>query len=117
MTFRPVRLAGALSAIAVAFVAPDSYGVFLSLSLMVGVVIGGLASIPGAIVGALFLQFIPNLAGGISKAAPWAIYGALLIVCMFVVPGGAAAAMRSLAHRIRGWKRAPAEGRTPRQSA
>lgn len=110
-------VAGALSAIAVAFVAPDSYGVFLSLSLMVGVVIGGLASIPGAIVGALFLQFIPNLAGGISKAAPWAIYGALLIVCMFVVPGGAAAAMRSLAHRIRGWKRAPAEGRTPRQSA
>ncbi len=92
-------VAGALSAIAVAFVAPDSFTIFLSLSLMVGVVIGGLASIPGAFFGALFLQFIPTLAGGISKAAPWAIYGVLLILCMFVVPGGAAAALRSVARR------------------
>lgn len=93
-------VAGALSAIAVAFVAPDSFTIFLSLSLMVGVVIGGLASIPGAFFGALFLQFIPALAGNISKAAPWAIYGVLLIVCMFVVPGGAASAMRSFVRLV-----------------
>jgi branched-chain amino acid transport system permease protein len=98
-------VAGALSAIAVAFVAPDSFSFFLSLSLMVGVVIGGLASLPGAFFGALFLQFIPSLAGDISKAAPWAIYGVLMIVCMFVMPGGAAAAMRSAVKRIRGLHR------------
>jgi branched-chain amino acid transport system permease protein len=39
-------IAGALGAIAVQFVAPDSFSIFLSLSLLVGVVIGGLASIP-----------------------------------------------------------------------
>nr|WP_228122081.1 branched-chain amino acid ABC transporter permease [Variovorax paradoxus] len=109
-------VAGALSAIAVAFVAPDSFTVFLSLSLMVGVVIGGLGSIPGAIVGALFLQFIPNLAGGISKAAPWAIYGGLLIVCMFVVPGGAAAAARSLVRRVGAWRRPTKQAERPAQS-
>jgi branched-chain amino acid transport system permease protein len=109
-------VAGALSALAVAFVAPDSFNVFLSLSLMVGVVIGGLASIPGAIFGALFLQFIPNLAGGISKAAPWAIYGVLMIVCMFALPGGAASAVRSVVRRIRRWKRPAAVDVMPEQS-
>lgn len=111
-------VAGALSAIAVAYVAPDSFGVFLSLSLMVGVVIGGLASLPGAIFGALFLQFIPNLAGELSKAAPWAIYGVLLIACIFVLPGGAASALRSL---MRGLSAAPRRtrsgGSARRQSA
>ncbi|SDY34109.1 amino acid/amide ABC transporter membrane protein 2, HAAT family [Variovorax sp. YR266] len=98
-------VAGALSATIVAFVAPDSFTIFLSLSLMIGVVIGGLASIPGAIVGALFLQFVPSLAGGISKAAPWAIYGVLLIACMFVMPGGGAAAVRTGIRRLRSWGR------------
>lgn len=110
-------VAGALSAIAIAFVAPDSFTIFLSLSLMVGVVIGGLASIPGALFGALFLQFIPNLAGGISKAAPWAIYGVLLILCMFAVPGGAASAVRSIAQRVMRRSRRARRESDSRQSA
>ena len=43
--------------------------------LLVGIVVGGLASISGALYGALFIQFVPNIADEISKAAPWAIYG------------------------------------------
>jgi branched-chain amino acid transport system permease protein len=69
-------IAGALGAIAIQFVAPDSFDIFLSIILLVGIVIGGLASISGAIYGALFIQFVPNIADQISKAAPWAIYGA-----------------------------------------
>ncbi|MEO7335721.1 MAG: branched-chain amino acid ABC transporter permease, partial [Caldimonas sp.] len=68
-------VAGALGAICIAFVAPDSFSVLLSISLFAGLVVGGLASIPGAIFGALFVQFVPNLADEISKAAPQAIYG------------------------------------------
>jgi branched-chain amino acid transport system permease protein len=87
-------VAGALGAIAVAFVAPDSFTIFLSISLVVGMVVGGLASITGAFWGALFIQFVPNLADNISKAAPWAIYGALMIVFMYVMPTGIAGALR-----------------------
>jgi len=87
-------VAGALGAIAVAFVAPDSFTIFLSISLLVGMVVGGLASITGAFWGALFIQFVPNLADNISKAAPWAIYGALMIVFMYVMPTGIVGAMR-----------------------
>ena len=60
-------IAGALGAIAVQFVAPDSFTIFLSIAFLVGIVIGGLASIPGAIYGALFIQFVPNIADQISK--------------------------------------------------
>jgi branched-chain amino acid transport system permease protein len=87
-------VAGALGAIAVAFVAPDSFTVFLSLSLMVGMVIGGLASISGAFFGAMVVQFVPNIADHISKAAPWAIYGTMLILFMYVMPTGIVGAIR-----------------------
>jgi branched-chain amino acid transport system permease protein len=86
--------AGALGAIAVQFVAPDSFSIFLSITLLVGVVIGGLASISGAFFGAVFIQFIPNIADHISKAAPWAIYGVFLIAFMYAMPTGVAGFLR-----------------------
>jgi branched-chain amino acid transport system permease protein len=52
------------------------------------VVVGGLASIPGAIFGAIFIQYMPNIADELSKSAPAAIYGVLLIVLMYVMPLG-----------------------------
>jgi branched-chain amino acid transport system permease protein len=87
-------VAGALGAIAVQFVAPDSFNFFLSITFLVGVVVGGLASIPGAIFGGLFIQFLPNIADEISKAAPWAIFGIFLIGCMYLMPMGIAGAIR-----------------------
>ena len=88
-------VAGALSAIVVAFVAPDSFELFLSIALLVGVVVGGLHSVSGAIYGGLFVQFVPNISEEISKAAPWAIYGVILILTMFFMPGGIAGFVRT----------------------
>lgn len=93
-------VAGALSAIAVQFASPDSFSIFLSLSLLVGLVVGGLASISGALYGALFIQFIPNIADQISKAAPWAIYGVFLIGFMYLMPSGVAGLVRLVRHRL-----------------
>jgi branched-chain amino acid transport system permease protein len=92
-------IAGALGAIAVQFVAPDSFNIFLSILLLVGIVIGGLASISGAVFGALFIQFVPNIADDISKAAPWAIFGVFMIVFVYVMPTGVAGAVRLLLKR------------------
>ena len=93
-------IAGALGAIAIQFVAPDSFNIFLSITFLVGIVIGGLASIPGAIYGALFIQFVPNIADEISKAAPWAIFGIFLLGFVYVMPFGVAGAIRLLMARI-----------------
>jgi len=94
-------IAGALGAIAVQFVAPDSFNIFLSITFLVGIVIGGIASIPGAIYGAIFIQFVPNIADQISKAAPWAIYGVFMIGFMYAMPVGVAGAIRLAWARIK----------------
>ena len=94
-------VAGALGAIAVQFVAPDSFNIFLSLVLLVGIVVGGLASISGALYGAFFIQFIPNIADEISKAAPWAMFGVFMIGFVYLMPTGVAGAIRLLTARRR----------------
>jgi branched-chain amino acid transport system permease protein len=87
-------IAGALGAIAVQFVAPDSFTFLLSITILVGVVVGGLATLSGAVYGAIFIQFVPNISEQISKAAPWAIYGLFLIAFMYIMPTGVAGFVR-----------------------
>ena len=101
-------VAGALGAIVVQFVAPDSFTAGLSINFLVGIVVGGIASISGAFYGALFIQFIPNFADQISKAAPWAIYGVFLIGFMYAMPRGIAGSIRLATVR---WLRRRAEPR------
>ena len=93
-------LAGALGGIVVAFVSPDSFTVNLSIFLLVGVVVGGLASIPGAIFGGMFIQYVPNIADEISKSAPAAIYGVLLIGMMYLMPSGIMGGLKQLWLRL-----------------
>ena len=93
-------IAGSLGAIAVQFVAPDSFTVFVSIDLFVGMVVGGAASIGGAIFGAFFIQFVPNLADQISKAAPGAVRGVILILFLYLAPAGIAGVARMLFQRF-----------------
>ena len=93
-------IAGALGAIAIQFVAPDSFNFFVSIIFLIGIVIGGLASISGALYGALFIQFVPNIADEISKAAPWAIFGIFLIGFVYLMPLGIAGAIRMAMARL-----------------
>jgi branched-chain amino acid transport system permease protein len=94
-------VAGAMAGIAVAFVSPDSFTAFLSITLLVGVVFGGLGSIPGAIFGALFIMFVPNIADQISKSAPAAIYGMFLIGFMYLMPTGVAGLIKKTLGRMK----------------
>lgn len=98
-------VAGSASAIVVSYVAPDSFNVFLSITLLVGAVVGGLNLQSGALLGAFVIQFLPNITESISKSAPSAIYGLLLIVAVYVVPGGLASLLQRLVGHF-GTKRA-----------
>jgi branched-chain amino acid transport system permease protein len=82
-------IAGALGALLSAYVSPDSFPVGLSIKLLVGSVVGGIASIAGVFIGALFIEFTPNVAEQVSKAAPDAIFGLFLIALMYLMPRGA----------------------------
>jgi branched-chain amino acid transport system permease protein len=87
-------IGGALSAMAVQFVSPDSFGLFLSISMLVGVVVGGVGTLSGAFYGAIFIMFVPGLAEKISKDVPWAVYGVVLIGFVFLMPAGVAGQLR-----------------------
>jgi branched-chain amino acid transport system permease protein len=82
-------IAGGLGAIAVQFVAPDSYTITLAISLFLGMVVGGVGWLPGSIVGAAFIIFVPNIAEGISKGLSGAVFGVILFLVIFLVPHGA----------------------------
>jgi branched-chain amino acid transport system permease protein len=82
-------VAGGLGAIAVQFVAPDSYTIQLAISLFLGMVVGGVGWLPGSIVGSAFIIFVPNIAEGISKGLSGAVFGVLLFLVIFLVPHGA----------------------------
>src|SRR5207245_9522681 len=51
--------AGSLLALSTGFISPDTFPVSLSIRLLVGAVVGGLASIPGPLLGAIFAYFLP----------------------------------------------------------
>ena len=87
-------VAGALGAIAIQFVAPDSFTFLLSVSLLVGLVVGGVGSIPGSLFGGLFVLFVPNIAEQVSTGLAGAIYGVILLLVIYVMPSGAAGFVR-----------------------
>jgi branched-chain amino acid transport system permease protein len=93
-------VAGALSALAVQFVAPDSFTIFLSISLLVGLIIGGVGSIPGCLFGGLFVLFVPNIANSISTGLAGAVYGLILLAVIFLMPAGAAGFARYILARL-----------------
>jgi branched-chain amino acid transport system permease protein len=82
-------VAGGLGAIAVQFVAPDSFTITLAIQLFLGMVVGGVGWLPGSLIGAVFVVFVPNIAENVSKGLSGAVFGAILIVVIFVVPHGA----------------------------
>jgi len=94
-------VAGALSALAVQFVSPDSFTMFLSISLIVGVVVGGIGTLWGALFGAAFIMFVPAVAEKVSKDAAWGVYGVVLILFIFVMPGGVMGLLNRVSDRIR----------------
>ncbi len=109
-------VAGGLSAIVVGFVSPESFGLPLSLAFLVGIVVGGLGSLGGALFGALFIEFVPNIAdqltvsfGESAKALPGVIYGVLLILVMAALPTGAAGAARAAVRALASSRRAKVE--------
>lgn len=88
-------VAGALGAIVVQFVAPDSYTILLAIAVFLGMVVGGVGWLPGSLVGSAFIVFVPNIAESISKGLSGAVFGVLVIVVIFLVPHGA----RQVAYR------------------
>ncbi|MFA7666056.1 MAG: branched-chain amino acid ABC transporter permease [Burkholderiaceae bacterium] len=79
---------GAMQAYMVGFIGPDSFTLMLSIGFLAAIVVGGLGTIWGALVAGLFLQFVPSFASDLGQALAGAVYGGILIACMFLMPNG-----------------------------
>ena len=93
-------VAGALGAIVIQFVAPDSFTFAFAIALFVGLVVGGVDSIAGALFGGLFVLFVPNLAEEVSKGLAGAVYGVILILVIYAMPSGAAGLVRLIVSKV-----------------
>ena len=110
-------VAGALYAIAIAFVNPDTFPVSLSILLLTGAVIGGLGSLSGMIFGALFIEFAPIYAQNLNQSASSVLYGVILIAVLYALPGGAGGVIESLLASSRRASRRLAARRGAREAA
>lgn len=93
---------GALYTFSIGFVAPESFTLTLSFAFLAAIVVGGLATITGAIFGALFIQFVPIYASDVNEALAGVIYGAVLIGFMYAMRDGIVGLGRRLLRRIAG---------------
>ena len=91
-------VAGSLMAYTSNLASPSSFPLTLSLQLLAAIVIGGLGSLSGAILGAFVIVFAPDwigslndslhLPGAIRAQLPLALFGTVFIVAMLVFPQG-----------------------------
>jgi branched-chain amino acid transport system permease protein len=94
-------LAGALNGVVIQFVSPDQYSPLLSIRFFVGAVIGGIATIQGAVIGGLFQQFIPDITLQVNRSAPDAIQAAILIIVMYTMRNGVVGFLQDTWHYAR----------------
>lgn len=81
-------IGGGLFASSLNFVAPENFTPLISMMLLVGVVVGGAGVMLGSLIGAVFLQFVPDFAASINKHLAGVFFGLAVIVCLRFMPGG-----------------------------
>ncbi len=111
-------VAGGLYTQVIGTVTPESIDVIQSISFLTAIVVGGLASLMGSVIGAAALIYlpsdapelvghIPGLSSAIVERAPGAIQGALVILVILLMPAGVAGFLNRLARLRAGdlWER------------
>ena len=93
-------LAGVLYAHYLSFIAPASFGFSFSVQLVVMVVLGGMASVWGSVVGAFFLTALPEALREFEDI-DILVYGAILVLTIMFLPDGLAGGARRLVRKLR----------------
>lgn len=120
-------IAGALNAIVIKFVAPDSFTFFLAVLILVGMVVGGVGWLQGCLIGGLAMLYFPNIAEIIDDVVLWfagnlgfadslasgsemqqqfirlsgVVYGIILILIIYLAPSGAGGLLRAVVGRVK----------------
>jgi branched-chain amino acid transport system permease protein len=103
-------LSGAVFVQILSYVGPGAFGLGLSLSLLVGVVLGGRSSLVGAIIGAVLLVWLPEFIFSLSSDRGWEeqvtnnapnlIYGLLVVLVVLIAPGGIVGTLQAVVAKV-----------------
>jgi len=123
-------VAGGLLAVNLEYIRPDSFSVHKSVEYLAIIVIGGLASLWGPVLGALFVGLVPVVVDAIADSVPFVqhggtdgmsttdlsllLYGLMIVIFLLAEPKGLVAVFRRLARLARPARRPAAEA--PSQS-
>jgi branched-chain amino acid transport system permease protein len=80
--------AGSVYSFTVGFVGPASFDLFIAVGFLSAMVVGGVGSLAGAVLGAAFVRLMPDYTAEVSAALPGFVYGITLILVMLVLPRG-----------------------------
>ncbi len=94
-------ISGGISALLADFVSPDGYTIFFSFMFVVGLVLGGMYSIWGAIIGGFIVYFIPVIAGSVATKFSFPVFGLMLLAAILLMPDGIAGRSRVIWQRLR----------------
>jgi branched-chain amino acid transport system permease protein len=91
-----LALSGCLSAMQYGYVGPTAYNFALSVQMLFGLVVGGMNSIAGALIGGVMLEFLPGLIAGFGKGLSALLYAVLMIAAIVAMPNGIAGLLTRL---------------------
>ncbi|WP_375386372.1 branched-chain amino acid ABC transporter permease [uncultured Microbacterium sp.] len=81
-------VSGFLYMVAVQYTSPETLSFGHSISLLAAMVIGGAGSIVGSLIGGVYYVFVPQATAAIDPNLTAIIQGVILLVVLFVLPGG-----------------------------
>jgi len=93
-------LAGSLYAHLALFISPETFGVMMSIEVLVVVVIGGLARNDGAVIGAIVMTLLPELLYGFEEHR-LLVYGIIMLLLIMFAPKGIVGVISSLRNLVR----------------
>lgn len=91
------------------FVSPTMFSLFYSGQIIIWVMVGGLGTLVGPVIGAILLNFFTTWAGTLPDINPSLILGAILMLAVLVVPRGVLPSLTTMLGRLRGAGDAPGD--------
>lgn len=88
-----VGIGGVLYAITTRYISTDDFTLWNSVYFFVMIAVGGMTSIAGSVVGAIFVTLLPEFLRGVASVAPF-ILGMILILINWLLPGGLVSAFK-----------------------
>lgn len=89
-------VSGFLYMVVIQYTSPETMSFGHSINLVAAMVIGGSASIVGSILGGLYYVLVPQLTNAVDPSLTALLQGAILLVVLFVLPGGLVSLPRAL---------------------